>query len=777
MFIQFKNKLLPNLFRTRQSGFYRKSLIILLLVTSIPTALLALATYYVGTKQIEQEVHRAHEFRLETMAGKLEEQLLQLEKMSTMWTFFPILQGNLGQMTVESFKKEIVFTHDLAKMLLIMGDSNPLIREVRLFLPDSGLYISPLKANVAVPIDNPEELEFFRSLYIKDMPQYWTVAQGYLSLVRLVPDEAPYGYFLTMIDETAMNKLIQTEHDSQSTAFMLRANGDWLDPQYSKEADYRPFEYMLRRQVNEQNQASGSFYTKWNGEKYTVSFGTIPRTGWIYVSATSLSNLTQPVVYTSRILLAAGGLGIAVAVLLSWFASLQLYQPIVRLMKLFRSSRNETGDLPKDEIEFIERQWQFLNSESQLLHERMEQNLATLREIFLFQLLHDHLSHLPEDDLLRRMEQYGWETEGRTYYLMVVRLLGFSKLLDRFGEGDEQLVTFAASNVIAELAAGRFDQAEVVNEQELAVSVLVLMPEDTGHEEAKRQLYEFGENLIQSLSSVLKMNILIGLAGQSSAVSDLPEAHREVNLLFRFRNVQESNQILDLEQAGLHSQESLYPFALEKDLIRSVRSGERTEALHKLDRFVEELTTSGGKEMIIRQGMNQLLGVLLQQIILSGISPQGLYNSPDLYNDLNKLREPEEMSAWFKEKLILYMNSLNETMSQVQDQWMQETVDKVIALMEEEYAQDISLESYSDRFGVSIYKLSSGFKEVTGINFIDYLTRLRLDKSKELLLTTNDKVNDIAYRVGYQPSYYYRVFKKHEGITPTKYREMYREGP
>lgn len=88
MFIQFKNKLLPNLFRTRESGFYRKSLIILLLVTSIPTALLALATYYVGTKQIEQEVHRAHEFRLETMAGKLEEQLLQLEKMSTMWTFF-----------------------------------------------------------------------------------------------------------------------------------------------------------------------------------------------------------------------------------------------------------------------------------------------------------------------------------------------------------------------------------------------------------------------------------------------------------------------------------------------------------------------------------------------------------------------------------------------------------------------------------------------------------------------------------------------------------------
>ncbi|GIP35017.1 helix-turn-helix domain-containing protein [Paenibacillus sp. J2TS4] len=777
MFTPFKHKVLPSLLRTRQNGFYRKSLIILLLVTSIPTALLAIATYYVGTKQIEQEVHRAHEFRLETMADKLQEQLLQLEKMSTMWTFFPILQGNLGEMTIESFKKEIVFTHDLAKMLLIMGDSNPLIREVRLYLPDSGLYISPLKANVAVPINNPEELEFFRSLYIKEMPQYWTVAQGYLSLIRLVPDKAPYGYFLTIIDEEAMNQLIQTEHDSQATAFMLKGNGDWLDPEYAKEAEYRPFEYMLRQQVNEQNRESGSFYTKWNGEKYTVSFGTIPRTGWIYVSATSLSNLTQPVVYTSRILLAVGGLGMVVAICLSWFASLKLYQPIVRLMQLFRSSRNDAADATKDEIEFIEREWQFLNSESKLLHERMEQNLVNLREIFLFQLLHDHLNHLTEDELRRRMEQYGWDTEGKVFQLLVVRLLGFSKLLDRFDEGDEQLVTFAASNVIAELATGRFEQAEIVNEQELSVSILVVMPEELEPEETRQQLYEFGDSLIQSLSAILRMNVLVGLASQTSSISELPEAYREVNLSFGFRNVQEMNQILDLEQMGGHPQVSLYPFALEKEWVRSVRSGERDEAVNLLRRFVEELTTNGEKEIVVRQGMNQLLGVLLHHILLSGFSPQGLYSSPNLYDELNKLREPDEMLAWFKEKLEMYMDTMTETMSQVQDQWMKETVDKVIAWMAEEYAQDISLESYSDRFGISIYKLSSGFKEVTGVNFIDYLTRLRLDKSKELLLTTNDKVNDIAYRVGYQPSYYYRVFKKHEGLTPTKYREMYREGP
>ncbi len=769
-----------NYFMNPKNAFYRKSLVFVLLVASVPTALLAFLTYYVGVRQIEQEVNRTHEVRLEQTVLRMNDQLSQLEKMVTMWKYNPMLQPPLGDMTLESFQQEIVFTQKLARTLLVMSNSSPLIREVRLFLPDSSLYVSALNSKVAILIDNPEENEFFRSLFLKEMEQYWTFSQGSLALVQTIPDRSPFGYLLVQFNAAEMNRLLQMDGELQGAAFLLKSNGDWLDVNVTKEAEKHRFEYFLRDEVaKETAQAkSGSFFREWNGEKYAVSFGTLEKHGWQYVSATPVSKLTQPVVNTSRALLAVGGLGIAVAALMSWIASRRLVRPIARVVQLFRSDKHGLGDLKaQDELELIERQWLHLNSQSKQLHERVEQHLLTLRELFLFQLMNDHLSHLNEEELRHRMEQYGWELGGRAFVLMNIRLLGFSKLQGRFGDGDEQLVTFAAANVIGELAEKRFEQFGVVNEQELSVSLLLLVPKDADTGGMRKQLHAFSEELIHSLHAILHMNLLVGLAKETELLSELPRVYEQVVRSFGYRNLNEMNQILDLEKLVVYDAPILYPFSAEKEMIRHMRSGDREAVTGALETFMKELTEHGQTEMQVRQGMNQLLGTLLHHMLQSGFSPQLLYPNVDLYEQLNRLREPDEMASWFHAKLGAYMSALSNTLNDTHDRLMQETVEKVKQSLTEEYALDISLETYCDRYGISLSKLSAGFKETTGVNFIDYLTKLRLDKSKELLLYSNEKVNDIAYRVGYQPSYYYRVFKKHEGVTPTRYREMFRSDP
>lgn len=67
------------------------------------------------------------------------------------------------------------------------------------------------------------------------------------------------------------------------------------------------------------------------------------------------------------------------------------------------------------------------------------------------------------------------------------------------------------------------------------------------------------------------------------------------------------------------------------------------------------------------------------------------------------------------------------------------------------------------------------FKDITGVNFIDYLTSIRLNKAKELLINTDMKINEIAETIGYKNSYFNRLFKRHEGYTPGQYREIRRE--
>ena len=64
------------------------------------------------------------------------------------------------------------------------------------------------------------------------------------------------------------------------------------------------------------------------------------------------------------------------------------------------------------------------------------------------------------------------------------------------------------------------------------------------------------------------------------------------------------------------------------------------------------------------------------------------------------------------------------------------------------------------------------FKEKTGINFIDYVNKTRIDKAKAMLKGTDNKVYKIAKDLGYDNAkYFFRVFKKVTGQTPEVYRQ------
>jgi two-component system response regulator YesN len=67
------------------------------------------------------------------------------------------------------------------------------------------------------------------------------------------------------------------------------------------------------------------------------------------------------------------------------------------------------------------------------------------------------------------------------------------------------------------------------------------------------------------------------------------------------------------------------------------------------------------------------------------------------------------------------------------------------------------------------------FGHVTGTNFINYLTDIRIQRAKELLQSTNAKIKQIGEAVGYSNIYYFsRVFKNKTGITPVLYRKQNR---
>jgi YesN/AraC family two-component response regulator len=195
--------------------------------------------------------------------------------------------------------------------------------------------------------------------------------------------------------------------------------------------------------------------------------------------------------------------------------------------------------------------------------------------------------------------------------------------------------------------------------------------------------------------------------------------------------------------------------------------GDEELAASRIASFLKELQLDEGKEAFIQLGMMHHLGSIRHAILISGFNPYHLYQGAHLYQQLMELREEKDILQWFQSVVLQpYIKRISESQDGIQL-----LIENVVETIDREYASDISLEYCADLHGIHPRKLSIGFKQVTGLTYTDYLMRFRLDKAKELLLTTDDKINEIAKQVGYLPPYFIRVFKKNEGVTPGQYRE------
>ncbi len=89
----------------------------------------------------------------------------------------------------------------------------------------------------------------------------------------------------------------------------------------------------------------------------------------------------------------------------------------------------------------------------------------------------------------------------------------------------------------------------------------------------------------------------------------------------------------------------------------------------------------------------------------------------------------------------------------------------------EHQTENLRLGHVAKACNTSTFYFCKMFKKVTGINFTDYLSRVRIEKSKNLLLNPNLRVSEIAFEVGFQSlTHFNRVFKKILGQSPTEYR-------
>lgn len=100
-------------------------------------------------------------------------------------------------------------------------------------------------------------------------------------------------------------------------------------------------------------------------------------------------------------------------------------------------------------------------------------------------------------------------------------------------------------------------------------------------------------------------------------------------------------------------------------------------------------------------------------------------------------------------------------------------ISEITGYINNNYAEDITLDSVCKQFFISPYYFSRTFKKNTGFTFVEYLNGVRIKEAQKLLLETNLSVTEISNRVGYKSiTHFGRVFKNITGSAPLHYRKI-----
>ena len=212
----------------------------------------------------------------------------------------------------------------------------------------------------------------------------------------------------------------------------------------------------------------------------------------------------------------------------------------------------------------------------------------------------------------------------------------------------------------------------------------------------------------------------------------------------------------------------LYPLEEENELLRYVRLGDMNSAKASLNKILGYIYfQSGNKFTIVKSKAIQLMVLLGRAAIEVGADLEVIFGLEYIYlEDIDKINNLHDLSEFLKMVLERFIESTF-IMKNVKNK---DIIYKAISYIRENYNSNITLDSVASEVGLSSSYFSRLFKEEVNISYSDYLNKVRIEKAKDLM-EYNMSHAEIAQRVGFSnQSYFNKVFKKFENITPGKWQ-------
>lgn len=271
---------------------------------------------------------------------------------------------------------------------------------------------------------------------------------------------------------------------------------------------------------------------------------------------------------------------------------------------------------------------------------------------------------------------------------------------------------------------------------------------------------------------MLELDVDAGIGHACSQISQIATSYEEAKEAFDYRVLMgESSHAIYINDVEPQKPGNVLKEPLElQNILRNMKLGTREELELSIDKFIREL-----KEYKISMQQYQLTFMEMMTEILKLLRSYELDMTEifgetfEPYQEMGKFHSPDELAEWMKDKC----GKIRHLIREERKDSTKTLTEKARQYIEENYADStLSVEHLCRHLNVSATYFSVLFKKETGMSFVSYLTKVRLEHAIELLDHTEDKSYMIAEKVGYtEANYFSYVFKKKYGVSPSRYRQ------
>ncbi|WP_400246153.1 response regulator [Niallia sp. JL1B1071] len=297
------------------------------------------------------------------------------------------------------------------------------------------------------------------------------------------------------------------------------------------------------------------------------------------------------------------------------------------------------------------------------------------------------------------------------------------------------------------------------------VPILVLINEN---EQPDREIRDdFSRKIIHDVQYHLEQcHIYAGVGTLVSNVQQFSDSYKEAIYALELVHSHPSAAYMTYNDRVKQKRKELIPFEVEKELLDAVKKGDIQKGLQMFETYFQSIQQAADFQLrMIHKAIENFFIVLTRSMKELGFDEE-------IETSLGKFDNPMQIKEAAKAHLLVVIKRLGEWRSNGIRALLLQAKD----YMDKNYYKTISLEEVAEQIGISSYYLSKLFKERFQVTFIDYLTKTRLEKAKELLLDPNVPLKEIALNIGYKdPNYFSRVFKKETGMSPSEYRTKYQQ--